>query len=307
MVNFAFEETRFAADAITDLFDFVWPTAIGLWNLRWQVKGYIDSVPNATTEDAHKRFVLGSGIHGSDLKSMIKSRTWEAQQERLAEVILTNGFAIYESWAHQILTRCPVPGYSEKDLAFPVAAQRYINAASASPSAFMSAVFRPTLIMHRKYKASTLQSMLLCYRYFKEIRNRQMHGGGIATQTTVDAYNAFAAISSSASMDTKEAIEHSAVVLGKPVKLKIRGVVGFCDILLRLMITIDAELSGTSFAEIVALERLRRSKKPKPTLGKQPHNITRKLKGVVRSAGLPEPADLVTLKSFLLAHRIVST
>ncbi len=109
MVNFAFEETGFAADAIADLFDFVWPTAIGLWNLRWQVKGYIDSVPNATTDDAHKRFVLGSGIHGSDLKSMIKHRSWEAQQEKLAEVILTNAFAIYESWTHQILLRCPGP------------------------------------------------------------------------------------------------------------------------------------------------------------------------------------------------------
>ncbi len=131
----------------------------------------------------------------------------------------------------------------------------------------MTSAFKPTLVKHKKYKLATLHNMLLCYRYFKEIRNRQMHGGGIATQLTVDAYNAFAPVASAMSMDTKEVIEHLPVVLGKPVKLKIRGVVGFCDILLRLMITIDAELSTSHYAEAVALERLRKSKKSKPTLG----------------------------------------
>ena len=306
MVNFAFEETGFTAKAVTELFDFVWPAAIGLWNLRWQVKGFVDSVPNATTEQAHARFVLGSGIHGADVKAMIKNRSWEYQQERLAEVILTNAFAIYESWAKRIAEQCPQARFGEKDLAFPVKVQSYIAAANATPSAVMTSVFKPTLQQHKKYKPAVLGNMLLCYRYFKEIRNTQMHGGGVADQKTVDACTAFAPVATIAGLDTKEAIEYLPVIPGKPVKLSIRGVVGFCDILLRLMVTIDAELSGTMHAEATALERLRQSKKSRLTLGKQPNNVARKLKGVVRTARLPEPTDLPTLKTFLLVHRFVS-
>ena len=29
---------------ITDLYDFVWPTASAIWNLRWQVKGFVNEV-----------------------------------------------------------------------------------------------------------------------------------------------------------------------------------------------------------------------------------------------------------------------
>ena len=46
MVCFAFSETDEAADEITRLFEFVWPTATALWNLRWQVGGFLAIVPN---------------------------------------------------------------------------------------------------------------------------------------------------------------------------------------------------------------------------------------------------------------------
>ena len=37
MAHFAFRETNEANSEVTRLFEFVWPTAIALWNLRWQV------------------------------------------------------------------------------------------------------------------------------------------------------------------------------------------------------------------------------------------------------------------------------
>jgi hypothetical protein len=53
-----FPATREAIDQMTALFDFAWPTAAALWNLRWQVHGFITEVPDATSEDLKKRFVL---------------------------------------------------------------------------------------------------------------------------------------------------------------------------------------------------------------------------------------------------------
>jgi hypothetical protein len=48
MAYYFFPATRFAASQITDLFDFVWPTAAALWNLRWQVAGFLKEAPAST-------------------------------------------------------------------------------------------------------------------------------------------------------------------------------------------------------------------------------------------------------------------
>ena len=60
--------TRDAAHRITSLFDFVWPTAAALWNLRWQVQGFLNEVPNATEQELHQRFMSGSRIQWTNLR-----------------------------------------------------------------------------------------------------------------------------------------------------------------------------------------------------------------------------------------------
>ena len=103
MVGFVFRETDEAAAEITRLFDFVWPTAVALWNLRWQVNGFLTAVPNASYEDVASRFVVGSDVHGADIRAMSMKTTWEEQKARFAEFVLTNVFAVYESWARRLL------------------------------------------------------------------------------------------------------------------------------------------------------------------------------------------------------------
>lgn len=116
MVGFAFPETDAAADEITRLFDFVWPTATALWNLRWQVDGFLAAVPNATYEDVASRFVTGSGIHGADIRAMSIKTNWDDQKARFAEIVLTNAFAIYESWARRLLRSVQITGISDRNL-----------------------------------------------------------------------------------------------------------------------------------------------------------------------------------------------
>src|SRR4051812_14526814 len=92
-----------ALEAVTRLYDFVWPVAAGLWNLRWQVAGYAAVRSGVTVEELQARFILGSGIHGANLHRACLETTWEEQQRRLAEVLLVNLFAIHESWAEALL------------------------------------------------------------------------------------------------------------------------------------------------------------------------------------------------------------
>jgi hypothetical protein len=73
-----------------------------LWNLRWQVRGYIDTIPHASPDTLEKRFVLGSGVHGANLRRACVDITWEQQQEEMAAVVLVNVLAIYDDYANQI-------------------------------------------------------------------------------------------------------------------------------------------------------------------------------------------------------------
>lgn len=63
-----FTSTAAFKNQYTALFDFLQPTAAALWNLRWQVRGYLATVPDATKEDLMGRFVQGSGIHSVNLR-----------------------------------------------------------------------------------------------------------------------------------------------------------------------------------------------------------------------------------------------
>ncbi len=311
MVQFAFKETDAATEEISRLFDFIWPTAIALWNLRWQVEGFLKAVPDASYEQVHARFVAGSGLHGSDVCAMLKNLTWDEQKERFAEVILTNAFAIYESWAKQMLTRTGASAFKDRDLytignRTRLGLSAFISSVNANQSSVMTRGFKPVFLKHRKAMPTLIDNMLLCYRYFKEVRNCQMHNGGIADAKAVTAYNDYQPVASASAMRTKEAIDHFPIVAGTPAKLSIRGVVGFCDILLRLMITVDAELSGSTAAETAALEKLRARGKQVLTLGSKKASITRKIRSICFAVGLPNPADEAIVLKYFLDNRVVS-
>jgi hypothetical protein len=68
MARYIFACSRAAHDQITELFDFVSPTIIALWNLRWQVKGFLAQVPDAASIDLSNRFALRSGLKGGTRK-----------------------------------------------------------------------------------------------------------------------------------------------------------------------------------------------------------------------------------------------
>jgi hypothetical protein len=246
--RFAFEATDDAMAEITRLYDFVWPTALALWNLRWQVDGYMRAAPDASHADFQARFAAGSDIRGADVRSMITRITWDAQKERFAEVLLTNLFAIYENWADLLADR--VAGFQGKDLAHygngtSHGALAFIASANQTQSRVMSSCFKPTFERHKDYHLPILEEMLKCYRYFKETRNCLVHKGAIADQRVAESYSAFQPVSSAASLKMKGTIQHSPAIVGKRVDLSLRGVVGFSAIMRRLMVSIDAAISGS--------------------------------------------------------------
>jgi hypothetical protein len=98
-----FHTTTSARIQVTALFDFVWPTATAMWNLRWQVQGYLGVVPDATVADLNARFIHTSKIHGANLRRACIDQAWDKQLEFFAHILLTNLFAIYEGWIEATL------------------------------------------------------------------------------------------------------------------------------------------------------------------------------------------------------------
>jgi hypothetical protein len=305
-----FECTEDATASLSNLFNFVWPTAAALWNLRWQVNGFLAEAADATETQLSQRFVAGSGIAGVDLKNACVSQTWENQQERLAEVVLMNAFAVYEHWADQILVSIGQPYGRGIRLQIPGRAPDQIEGVVASaigtPSSMLSSAFYPIFKAEKRYSWPLIGSHALCYRYFKELRNALAHRGGLASDRAEKAYLAFQPVSDRTSLGMRGALVHYPVVEAQPVRLSLRGVVGFCEILLRMMASIDAELSQAAAAEPYFRERIRLPGANQPTtLSSDRKRRDAQVAKRCMVAGLPRPLDIPAVYAFLRSHRLI--
>jgi len=310
MPYYFFPPTKIATRQIEELFDFIWPTAAALWNLRWQVNGFLQEIPEATPLQLNDRFVWGSDIHGANLRRACVETSWDDQKHNLAGVILTNAFAIYERWADEILTCVGEPADSGKALQYSDTAikgglQAAIKKACLKESRTIKTAFYPSYVASRKYSWPIISNLLACYRFFKEIRNDQIHRGGVAGKRAGAAYLEFAPVSTKAALGMNGALIHDPISEGDKIRLHLRGVVGFCDVLFRMIVTIDAELCRSIHAEAVLEDALRSSKHPAMLSG-NPQRRQMQVVNSCKSAGLPRPLDVEAVRQFLLAKRIVA-
>lgn len=243
---------------------------------------------------------------------MHQNVTWQEQKTRFAEFVLTNIFAIYESWARRLVETTGLKSISDRDLSsvgngIGQGLTAFISRANAVLSPAMQSALQPAFRSHKKVHATELDAMLKCYRYFKEIRNCHIHNGGVTDQKALDAYDAFRPVSSASALNTKEQIQHYPAVLGAKTELSLRGVVGFSDIVLRMMITIDAEISGSRIAERVIVERIRVSRGPlTPTLNSDPKKVAHLMKRLCKNTNLPPPHSVEDLCQLMLQCGVVS-
>jgi hypothetical protein len=299
-----FPASRQAIRQVTSLFEFVWPTAAALWNLRWQVQGFIAEVPHATVDQLKQRFLFGSRIDNVDLKRTVTDYTWDDQTAIFGSFVLTNAFAIYEQWADEILHSLGERAGSGKKLQFPDKLVTTIAALLASESGTLKSAYYPIYSADRKYSLPHLQNLMMCYRYFKEVRNAQVHAGGLADQKAVDAYTAFQPVSGKAQLGRKGELAFDPVTLGQKVSLNLRGVVGFTDVLIKIIATIDAELCRAEKAEAV-FERALRTTGHRAMLSANQRKRHAQVSTRCTAAGFPPPKDPGAVYNFLLAHRLI--
>jgi hypothetical protein len=307
MPVYFFAATEGAQQQITKLYDFVWPTAAAMWNLRWQVLGFVQVVPNASTEQLQSRFTEGAGIHGANLRRACIEHTWDQQKESFARFVLTNTIAVYEGWIEDVLKSLGKNTKTlQKSLQFPdpIAGPGFgitsaIAALTANESLPLKNGFHPSLRKSRHYALPKLNALMRCYRFFKELRNCDMHSGGIADQRLIDAYNDFLAIATPADLGVAEVPAYVAPTLGNPTRLSLRGVVGFSHVVLKIVTTLDAELSRAKEAEKLLAQKWRRTYPHPRTLSANAKKRQKQIQRKLHNAGFPKASDPNKFGDFL--------
>jgi hypothetical protein len=93
--SFVYGCSRDAHAQITQLSDFISPTIVAMWNLRWQVQGFVAAFPEAKQADIVQRFALGSKTKGNELKRACIDNSWEEQKRRFSSVLLINTISVF--------------------------------------------------------------------------------------------------------------------------------------------------------------------------------------------------------------------
>jgi hypothetical protein len=320
MKNRFFIPSNDAFDQITELYNFVWPTTSAIWNLRWQVKGFVNEVGIEKINDQIllNRFDLGSGIYGVNLRQACLKKTWDEQQEQFAKFLLVNLCAIFEGWLDAMRSILCFTISIEKQLQFPTTTdsngdikgiRNAINIITSTHANFTYNAFYPTLQKYSQYSLNQLENLIICYRYFKECRNSITHRGGIASQVAEEAFNQFIAIASPSNLNAKEIPFHYPLVNGGPVKLSLRGVVGFGDIIIKIITTLDAEFTLCSKSDQELIYRFKNWAnnlgKSKTSLKKDPVARQNQIIRFLRILKFPEPVKTEEIEAELLRKKVL--
>lgn len=290
MKCFFFQSRLFEAQ-MTELFDDLWPTVTAVKNLRWQVNGYYHEMNVKQNAKLAAHFVESEDkTNRPNLYRACIEQSWEQQEYSISRNLLTNIFAIYEGWIETILPLLGVDIKESKKFQFPNTARAMLTSMQQHENARLVNAFYPVYVAKNSgSKLSHLESYLKVYRYFKECRNCIIHSGGRTNQNLVDAYAAISGLLAS-DLDVAEVPDMQSVTsVDALVTLSLRGVVGFSQIVIKLVEVLDMEFIKAD----KALERFVAQIKeftPYPEYPSQDENKAKKMiEGIMRRSGFLPP------------------
>jgi hypothetical protein len=278
---------------LTVLYDFVNPTAAALWNLRWQVRGYVAESGSTNSDELRGRFLAGSGIGSANLSRHCLERSWEDQMNELSLFALVGAISLYEGWLADLEVGSEA---DRRHLQFPSLTLTGKSGAGAvdviakfkqSPSAALEPAFGQRLRSNRRYFGPRIDDMLSAYRCFKEVRNCYMHAGRSASQLAEDCYRVASQRVSGLGY-RGSTLKLPVVEAGKPVYMTLAHAHAVCALLLNMVVTLDAEIALSELAEKAFIERWRANIHRRQLPGNLVKRDSR-LKYLCTRMGIPRP------------------
>jgi hypothetical protein len=319
-----FDSTTNFFHEFTGINDFAQISAASVWTMRWQVKGFFAeagfyNAPSVRPKqsDLRSRFLAGSGLNRANFRALVDGQNWPEQLSVLAEMTLLAFVSLFEGWNDAIGSEAgltigdrgalqwpsfskyprynrvgnPVPGIGEA-----------LQAGRSMISPLMSTCFYPVYKRDRQYSLAQLDELMVCYRYWKEVRNALAHSGGKATSRLI-AEEARLNSLTPPSLGMTQIPKLGPLTLDNSIPMELRSVLGFGEILHRIAVTVDTELSESDKAETIMIkrwEKLRREHYNDAPLAKVRRRA--RIQDWMFRAGLARPEDLGTLDTFLSAR-----
>lgn len=314
-----------SSNALTDLFDFVWPAGAALWNFKWQASGFLAACPSASDKELLGRFVQGSGINGVNVKRVAVNKSWEDMQQWFSRLLLSETCSLFEGWIEaalddlaplQSVRKAGTRDALDKKMQFPTSFNATGSPVDGSafavsqlvgpvPSPTLLSCFQPIQLANKKNSFSTIESLLVCYRVFKEARNDFVHHGGRASTKTAAAYARYA-VETAATMGVAEKPLFPLPTVGEVIELSLRGVVGFSDVALRLIATYDQLITRSPLAEAVLRRKWREVHGGLVTLKPKGPARDAQITRLIRQCGFPRPTAAPVLFTHLNSQGLVA-
>lgn len=302
-----FFQSKLIEAQITELFDDLWPTVTALKNLRWQVNGYYHEMNVKQNAKLASRFVDSEDkTNRPNLYRACIEQTWEQQEYSISRNLLTNIFALFEGCLEMILPLLGISEKKSKDFQFVNTARIMLVSMQQNPNAtLVDAFYNVYVAKNCSSQLAHLENYLKVYRFFKECRNSIIHRGGKTDQRMVDAYNDTIGLTAN-DLDVAELPEMFAVsAVNENVKISLRGVVGFSQIILKLVEVIDMEFIKAEKAVDCFVNQVKEFTPYPNTLPHEAHKAEKRIEGVMRSSGFLPPAHSAAFVQFLRDKSIV--
>ena len=302
-----FFQSKLIEAQITELFDDLWPTVTALKNLRWQVNGYYHEMNVKQNAKLASRFVDSEDkTNRPNLYRACIEQTWEQQEYSISRNLLTNIFALFEGWIEMILPTLGINEKKGKDLQFPDKSRTMLLSFQQHPNAtLVDAFYNVYIAKNSSSQLAHLENYLKVYRFFKECRNSIIHRGGKTDRRTVDAYNATIGLSAG-DLDVEEVPEmHAVSAIDENVRISLRGVVGFSQIVLKLVEVMDAELIKAEKSIDCFVNQVKEFTPYPNTLPHETHKAEKRIEGIMRSAGFLPPKHSAAFVQLLRDKAII--
>lgn len=304
-----FVHSKLLEAQITDLFDDVWPTVTAWKNLRWHVKGYHFEHPNYDNNQLIHRFVdTNDKSNRPNLYRRCIQEPWEDQKYRIAANLLLNTFACFEGWVDELLNALGVYSRTRaSNFQFPYKwSNELANMQSGGNQVIVDAFYDAYKSSNKRYNSGHLNNYYKAYRFFKECRNSIVHSGGIASTKLISAQTDYQALSK-ADLDVKEIPEYHAAQHGKPISISLRGVVGFTQIILNIVSTLDIEFIKCKNADSYFINYLKSALGGgyPVTASTNPKKLQKDIIHICGKASFKPPREFANLHSFLSSNRIM--
>lgn len=303
--TFFFEATRRAIDELGDIMDEFSSALVSLCLMREVVNKLVANGRTPTSIKQDDMLLTPSGVRWDNFNKNFVKQTWTCQKESFAWHLLNSVCAVFEGWVAEILRlipkRCIIDMRKvERDLQFPAKATKILDdLAAIFPAPSFLSEYSQLYNTHVLYSKANIDSLLYCYRLFKEMRNCGVHNGRIATACCFNALQDYMRNCTKLALGEKEVPKVNVFVVDGPISLSFRGVIGLTHIIMKIIITYDAELIGTQFAAKHFLERFRLVSKRQLVLSSKPSTAGSQISKAVKSAGFLSPRSWKATKDYL--------